>query len=167
MECMYCCFCLCWQVNSDIEFHMQNLGSFWLVALDSSKRKQVSRRSPLTSLTCLTLHVAAVLVSHQPYIYLPSPPHLSSPPLPIPLFPFPFFPLPLPPLPSPLSLLFPLTSLLQLLSPLHESVKGILCSYWRTSNLESVRLYQIVKRLFNFLLSNSGQGLWLTFVPLG
>ena len=56
---------------------------------------------------------------------------------------------------------------LQLLSPLHESVKGILCSYWRTSSLESVRLYQIVKRLFNFLLSQSGQGLWLTFVPLG
>ena len=47
--------CLCWQVNSDIEFHMQNLSSFWLVALDSSKRKQVSRRSPLTLLTCLTL----------------------------------------------------------------------------------------------------------------
>ena len=82
------------EVNSDIEFHMQNLGSFWLVVLDSSKRKQ-------------------------------------------------------------------------LLSPLHESVKGILCSYWRTSSLESVRLYQIVKRLFNFLLSHSGQGLWHTFVPLG
>lgn len=55
----------------------------------------------------------------------------------------------------------------QLLNPVRDSVKGLLHCYWRTANLDSVRLHQIFNRLFNFLLSKNGQTLWSTVVPLG
>lgn len=53
----------------------------------------------------------------------------------------------------------------QLLSPLKHSLSNLLCGYWRTEALEGIRLYQIFKRLFNFLLSSHGKGLWTSFVP--
>ena len=55
----------------------------------------------------------------------------------------------------------------QLLNPIKESVKCLLHSYWRTASLDSIRLYQIFNRLFNFLLSKGGQILWSAIVPLG
>lgn len=55
----------------------------------------------------------------------------------------------------------------QLLNPIRESVKGLIYCYWRTANSDSIRLYQIFNRLFNFLLSKNGQVLWSTIIPLG
>ena len=51
----------------------------------------------------------------------------------------------------------------QLLTPLKESVQSLLHCFWRTSHLECVRLHKVFVRLFNFLLSNHGQGLWSSF----
>ena len=53
----------------------------------------------------------------------------------------------------------------QLLCPLKDSLASILSCYWRTTNMESVRLYQIFTKLFNFLLSSGGKGLWAVFAP--
>ncbi len=53
----------------------------------------------------------------------------------------------------------------QLLCPLKDSLGSILCCYWRTSNVESIRLHHIFRRLFNFLLSSAGKGMWAIFVP--
>ena len=53
----------------------------------------------------------------------------------------------------------------QLLTPLRDSLTSILCCYWRTSNADSIRLHSIFRRLFNFLLSSAGKGMWSTFAP--
>ena len=55
----------------------------------------------------------------------------------------------------------------QLLNPIKDSVKGLLHCYWRTANLDSIRLYQIFNKLFTFLLSKGGQTLWSAIAPLG
>lgn len=53
----------------------------------------------------------------------------------------------------------------QLLCPLKDSLTGILCRFWRTDCLEGIRLNHIFQRLFNFLLSSSGKGMWTAFSP--
>lgn len=53
----------------------------------------------------------------------------------------------------------------QLFNPLRDSIKKILSQYWRTESLERVRLYQIFRRLFVFLLSSGGKGLWMSLAP--
>ena len=53
----------------------------------------------------------------------------------------------------------------QLLLPLKNSISSLLACYWRTDYLEGIRLNQIFKKLFNFLFSSGGRGLWTSFVP--
>lgn len=53
----------------------------------------------------------------------------------------------------------------QLLHPLKHSLSNLLCCYWRTDLPDNIRLYQIFKRLFNFLLSSGGKGLWMSISP--
>ena len=54
----------------------------------------------------------------------------------------------------------------QLLIPLKDLVKSLLQSHWRTTNLDSVKLFHILNKLFSYLLSRGGKGLWSAFVPL-
>ena len=54
----------------------------------------------------------------------------------------------------------------QLLAPLKDSVKTLLQTYCRAPVLESIKLHQVLNRLFSYLLSRGGKGLWSAFVPL-
>ncbi len=81
------------QINADLLTHRPNIASFWMVSLDSTKRKQ-------------------------------------------------------------------------LLVPLKDLIKRLLQSHWRTTNLDSVKLFHVLNRLFSYLLSRGGKGLWSVFVPL-
>jgi len=53
----------------------------------------------------------------------------------------------------------------QLFTPLKESLKLLIQSYWHKSNLSKVKLYQIFNKLFNFMLSRGGLGIWTSILP--
>ena len=53
----------------------------------------------------------------------------------------------------------------QLLTPLKETVKSLIQSYWHKTNLCRVRIYQIFNKLFNFMLSRGGLGIWTSIAP--
>ena len=53
----------------------------------------------------------------------------------------------------------------QLLSPLRDTLRNLLCYHWRTDHPDGVRLHVIFKRLFSVLLSSGGKGMWATFKP--
>jgi tubulin polyglutamylase TTLL7 len=50
----------------------------------------------------------------------------------------------------------------QLLNPIRECARNLIKIHWRTTAIETTRLNKVFMRLFNYLLSNHGQGLWST-----
>ena len=53
----------------------------------------------------------------------------------------------------------------QLLFPLKQTLSHLLCGHWRTDKLDTITLYQIFKKLFIFMLSSGGKGLWASIMP--